>query len=111
MAFRDNDIGVLRFFVIEMFRHLAKHLFFSCNKAGQTNCFSLRTAKLCQNQPKGKPNTQEKYHIITYMKVSMKVFTGLNLPGGTVYLHHDKGIFLGKIPNFLIVTKARIYES
>ncbi len=41
----------------------------------------------------------------------MKVFTGLNLPGGTVYLHHDKGIFLGKIPNFLIVTKARIYES
>jgi hypothetical protein len=69
------------FFVTEIFSRLANCLFFSCQKACQTNNLSLRT-KFCQNQPKGKPHKQEKSHdAATYMKVAMKVFPGLTLCG------------------------------
>jgi hypothetical protein len=76
------------FFVTEIFSHLANCLFFSCQKACQTNNFRLRTTKFCQNQPKGKPQKQEKSHdAASYMKVAMKVFPGLSLCGAHCTKH------------------------
>ncbi len=42
-----------------IFSHLAKCLFFSFQEACQTNSFSIRTAKICQNQPRGKSHTRK----------------------------------------------------
>jgi hypothetical protein len=87
--FQGQWTGDLIFFVTEIFSHLAS--FFSCQKAFQTNSFSLKTAKICQNLPKGKPHTQEKYHgTATYMKVTMKVFTGLNLSGMHCAVYYEQ---------------------
>ncbi len=71
-----------KIFSSQKFSAIWQTVFFSCQKACQTNYFSVRTIKICQNQPKGKPHPQEKFHgAATYMKVAMKVFTGLSLCG------------------------------
>jgi hypothetical protein len=74
MTFRDNDIRVLRFFVTEIFSHLAKGFFFL------PKC--LQNKQFLSQDSKDLSETQKKYHgAATYMKITMKVFTGLNLSG------------------------------
>ncbi len=73
MIFRDNDIGVLRFFHYRNFQPSGKLSFFSHQKACQTYNFSLRAIQICQKQPKGKQHIQEKCHgAANYRKVAMK---------------------------------------
>jgi hypothetical protein len=48
VTIRDNDIGFLRFFRHINFQSSSKLSFFSCQKACQTNNFSLRTTRTSQ---------------------------------------------------------------
>ncbi len=87
MTFRDNDIGVLGFFRHRNVQSSVKLSFFC-----QTNNFSIRATKICQNQPKGMPHIQEKFcGAATYMKVTMKVFTGLSLCSAHCTIRDSEG--------------------